>query len=172
VSVPRHVGQQPTYYNQVRGQHGHRYADLPQEPQFVFGEGLTYTTVGWSDLVLDASEVSPDDVVTATVTLTNTGQRTAHELVQVYVTDVVTSVTWAAKELKAFQRVEVPPGASVTARIEIAVSACTIVDAAGHRVVEPGEFELLVGSSSRDADLQRARFTVHTTTATRPPVAL
>ena len=172
VSVPRHVGQQPTYYNQVRGQHGHRYADLTQEPQFVFGEGLTYTTVGWSDLVLDASEVSPDDVVTATVTLTNTGQRTAHELVQVYVTDVVTSVTWAAKELKAFQRVEVPPGASVTARIEIAVSACTIVDAAGHRVVEPGEFELLVGSSSRDADLQRARFTVHTTTATRPPVAL
>ena len=160
VSVPRHVGQQPTYYNQVRGQHGHRYADLTQDPQFVFGEGLTYTTVEWSDLTLDASEVTPDDVVTAQVTLTNTGHRTAYEVVQVYVTDVVTSVTWAAKELKAFRRVDVPPGESVTTSVEVPVSACTIVDAAGRRVVEPGEFELLVGGSSRDADLQRARFTV------------
>jgi beta-glucosidase len=55
----------------------------------------------------------------------------------------------------------VPPGESVTTRVELPVTACTIVDAAGRRVVEPGEFELLVGSSSRDSDLQRARFTVH-----------
>jgi beta-glucosidase len=161
VSVPRHVGQQPTYYNQVRGQHGQRYADLTQDPQFVFGAGLTYTTVEWSGLTLDTSDVAPADVVAAQVTLTNTGNRTAYELVQVYVTDVVTSVTWASKELKAFRRVEVPPGASVTTRVEVPVSACTIVDAAGRRVVEPGEFELLVGPSSRDSDLQRARFTVH-----------
>ncbi|TQM57403.1 exo-beta-d-1,3/1,6-glucosidase [Humibacillus xanthopallidus] len=170
VSVPRHVGQQPTYYNQVRGQHGDRYADLTQEPQFVFGEGLSYTTVEWSDLTLDTADVSPDDVVTATVTLTNTGDRTAYELVQVYVTDAVTSVTWAAKELKAFQRVEVPPGESVTTSVELPVAACTIVDAAGRRVVEPGDFELLVGSSSRDADLQRARFTVRAPSTARPSV--
>ncbi|HET7800237.1 MAG TPA: fibronectin type III-like domain-contianing protein, partial [Humibacillus xanthopallidus] len=168
VSVPRHVGQQPTYYNQVRGQHGQRYADLTQDPQFVFGEGLTYTTVEWSGLTIDGSDVAPGDVVTAEVTLTNTGDRTANELVQVYVTDVVTSVTWAAKELKAFQRVEVPVGESVSARVEVPVSSCTIVDAAGRRVVEPGEFELLVGPSSRDADLQRARFTVHAPSTTRP----
>jgi beta-glucosidase len=167
VSVPRHVGQQPTYYNQVRGQHGHRYADLTQEPQFVFGEGLTYTTVEWSGLTLDEADLAPDGVVRAEVTLTNTGNRTAYELVQAYVTDVVTSVTWATKELKAFRRVEVPPGESVTARLEVPVSACTIVDAAGRRVVEPGEFELLVGASSRDNDLQRARFTVHAPSDTR-----
>ena len=160
VSVPRHVGQQPTYYNQVRGQHGHRYADLTQDPQFVFGEGLTYTTVDWSDLTLDASEVAPDDVVTARVTVTNSGHRTAYEVVQAYVADLVTSVTWAGKELKAFRRITVPPGESVTTSVTVPVSACTIVDAAGHRVVEPGDFELLVGGSSRDADLQRARFTV------------
>ena len=78
----------------------------------------------------------------AEVTLTNTGQRTAYEVVQAYVTDVVTSVTWAAKELKAFRRVTVPAGASVTTRIEVPAAACSIVDAAGRRVVEPGEFEL------------------------------
>ncbi|KRC92470.1 beta-D-glucosideglucohydrolase [Terrabacter sp. Root85] len=160
VSIPRHVGQQPTYYNQVRGQHGHRYADLTQEPQFVFGEGLTYTTVEWSDLTLDATELSPDDVVAAEVTLTNTGERTAYEVVQAYVTDVVTSVTWAAKELKAFRRVTVPPGESVTTRIEVPATACSIVDAAGRRVVEPGEFELRVGPSSRDTDLLKASFTI------------
>ncbi|MGO4362417.1 glycoside hydrolase family 3 N-terminal domain-containing protein [Terrabacter sp. RAF57] len=162
VSIPRHVGQQPTYYNQVRGQHGHRYADLTQEPQFVFGEGLTYTTVEWSDLTLDATDVSPDDVVAAGVTLTNTGDRTAYEVVQAYITDVVTSVTWAAKELKAFRRVTVPPGESVTTRIEVPAAACSIVDAAGRRVVEPGEFELRMGPSSRDTDLLRASFTIRT----------
>jgi beta-glucosidase len=159
LSVPRHVGQQPTYYNQVRGQHGHRYADLTQEPQFVFGEGLTYTTVEWSHLTLAAAELRPDGVVVADVTLTNTGDRPAHEVVQAYVTDVVTSVTWAAKELKAFRRVVVPPRQSVTARIEVPAAACTIVDAAGRRVVEPGEFELLVGPSSRESDLLRSTFT-------------
>ena len=162
VSIPRHVGQQPTYYNQVRGQHGHRYADLTQEPQFVFGEGLTYTTVEWSDLTLDATDVSPDDVVAAGVTLTNTGDRTAYEVVQAYITDVVTSVTWAAKELKAFRRVTVPPGESVTTRIEVPATACSIVDAAGRRVVEPGDFELRMGPSSRDTDLLRASFTIRT----------
>lgn len=160
LSVPRHVGQQPTYYNQVRGQHGHRYADLTQEPQFVFGEGLTYTTTEWSDLTLEATDLGADDVVRAQVTLTNTGERTAHEVVQAYVTDVVTSVTWAAKELKAFRRVTVPPGESVTARVEVPASACSIVDAADRRVVEPGEFELAVGRSSRDSDLLRASFTI------------
>jgi beta-glucosidase len=160
VSVPRHVGQQPTYYNQVRGQHGDRYADLTQEPQFVFGEGLTYTTVEWSDLTVAATTLPPDGVVAAEVTLTNTGERTAYEVVQAYVTDVVTSVTWAAKELKGFRRVAVPPGESVRARIDVPAAACSLVDAAGRRVVEPGEFELLVGRSSRDADLQRVTFTI------------
>ena len=160
VSVPRHVGQQPTYYNQVRGQHGHRYADLTQDPQFVFGDGLSYTTVEWSDLTLDATDLDVDAMVTARVTLTNTGTRPAHEVVQAYVSDVVTSVTWAAKELKAFRRVTVPPGESVVADLEIPAAACSVVDASGRRVVEPGEFELLVGPTSRDADLLRAPFTV------------
>ncbi len=160
ITFARHVGQQPTYYNQIRGQHGDRYADLTQDPQWAFGYGLSYTTVEYSNLVLDTTELRVEDTISATVTLTNTGTRPALETVQGYVSDVVTSVSWTDKELKGFTQVLVGPGESVEARIEIPVADCTIVDASGRRVVESGEFELLVGPSSRDADLLRAGFVV------------
>ena len=160
LSVPRHVGQQPVYYNQIRGQHGERYADLTQEPLFVFGEGLSYSTVEYSDLAVADARVTADGFVRAQVTLTNVGARPALETVQVYVSDLVTSVTWAEKELKAWRQVQVQPRESVTVSIEVAAESCTLVTADGRRVVEPGEFELLVGPSSRPADLLRARFTI------------
>lgn len=160
ISFARHAGQQPAYYNQIRGQHGDRYADLTQEPAFVFGEGLSYTTVEYTDLRLDRSEAAVGDTVRATVTLTNTGTRPARETVQLYVSDAVTSVSWADKELKAYAQADVAPGSSVEVTVELAVADCTIVDAAGRRVVEPGRFDVLVGRSSRDADLLRAAFEV------------
>ncbi|OLR92983.1 exo-beta-d-1,3/1,6-glucosidase [Actinokineospora bangkokensis] len=160
ISFARHAGQQPTYYNQVRGQHGNRYADLTQEPAFAFGEGLSYTTVEYADLAVDAPVVGQDDRVEARVTVRNTGARPTRETVQAYVSDNVTSVSWADKELKAFTQVDLAPGESAVVRLAIPVGDCAIVDAAGRRVVEPGEFTLLVGPSSRDADLLRAGFTV------------
>ncbi len=160
LTVPRHVGQQPVYYNQIRGQHGERYADLTQEPQFVFGEGRSYTTVEYADLTLADAVVTPDGVIRATVTLTNTGSRPALETVQAYISDLVTSVTWAEKELKAWRQVDVGPGESVTVELEVPAAACTLVTADGRRVVEPGAFELLVGPSSRRADLLAAGFTI------------
>lgn len=83
-----------------------------------------------------------------------------HEIVQVYVRDTVTSVSWADKELKAYRHVDVQPGASATVELALPVSECTIVDAAGRRRVEVGAFDLLVGSSSRDEALLSARFHV------------
>ncbi len=160
VTFARHVGQQPVYYNQLRGQHGTRYADLTQDPAFAFGEGLTYATVEYTDLTVAEPTVRVDGTVRARVTVTNTGTRPSHEVVQVYVSDLVTSLTWADKELKAYRHVDVAPGESVTVDVEVPVADCTIVDAEGRRVVEPGEFELLVGRSSRDRDLLRAGFTV------------
>lgn len=160
VSFARHVGQQPTYYNQIRGQHGDRYADLTQRPAFAFGEGLSYSTVEYADLALAATELGTGDVVRAEVTVRNTGARPVRETVQVYVSDRVTSVSWADKELKAFRQVDVAPGESVRVALEVPVADCTIVDATGRRVVEPGEFDLLVGPSSRDAALLRAPFTI------------
>jgi beta-glucosidase len=160
ISVPRHVGQLPVFYNQVRGQHGERYADLTQEPQFAFGEGLAYTTVVYSDLVLDSDVVGLDDLVVGRVTVANTGSRPAHETVQAYVSDRVTSVTWAVRELKAWQHVSLAPGESRTVTIEVPASQCTVVLADGRRVVEPGDFELQVGPSSRAADLSCAGFRI------------
>lgn len=160
ISFARHVGQQPTYYNQVRGQHGDRYADLTQDPAFVFGEGLSYTRVEYGDLRLENAVLGPDDHVRAAVTLHNTGTRPVRETVQAYVSDTVTSASWADKELKAFRQVDLGPGETATARLDVPVADCTIVDAQGRRVVEPGDFTLLVGPSSRDAALLRIDFTV------------
>ncbi|SEQ18648.1 glycoside hydrolase family 3 N-terminal domain-containing protein [Lentzea albida] len=158
ISFAAHAGQQPTYYNQIRGQHGTRYADLTQEPAFAFGEGLSYTTVEYGDLHVETAVLRPDETVKASITLSNTGSRPSRETVQVYVSDAVTSVSWADKELKAFRQVDVEPGETVKVDLELPVSDCTIVDAAGVRVVEPGEFVLLVGPNSKD--LRRAEFTV------------
>lgn len=160
ISFARHAGQQPIFYNQIRGQHGHRYADLTQDPMFAFGEGLSYTTVEYSNLEIKHPNVNTDDVLQASITLTNTGQRPALETVQLYVSDLVTSVTWADKELKAFKQVDVQPGETVVVDLALPVSACTLVNANGERVVEPGEFALLVGKSSRNRDLLSASFTV------------
>lgn len=160
ISFALHAGQQPTYYNQIRGQHGDRYADLTQEPVWSFGEGLSYTQIDYQELVLDAATVALDGEVGAAVTLRNVGQRPAIETVQVYVSDLVTSVSWAEQELKAFLQVRLEPGEERRVRIELPVSALTIVDAAGRRVVEPGRFELRVGRSSRDPQLLRADFIV------------
>ncbi|MFE1665737.1 glycoside hydrolase family 3 N-terminal domain-containing protein [Microbacterium sp. P02] len=161
ISFPRHAGQLPVYYNTVRGQHGERYADLTQEPLFVFGEGLSYTTIEYSDLRLASSELDPDDTVAATITLENTGQRPAVETVQAYISDLVTSVTWAEKELKAFTQVTIEPGERRDVTVTVPASACSIVNAAGTRTVESGVFELHVGRSSRPRDLLTKTFIVN-----------
>lgn len=160
ISFVRHIGQQPIFYNQIRGQHGHRYADLTQDPLFAFGEGLSYTTVDYRDLKIVNPVLGVNDVIHAQVTLENTGTRPALETVQVYVSDLVTSVTWAEKELKAYKQVAVNPGETVVVDLELPVADCTLVNAEAVRVVEVGEFELLVGRSSRNRDLQASRFTV------------
>lgn len=160
ISFARHVGQQPTYYNQIRGQHGDRYADLTQSPAWAFGEGLSYTTVRYHDLMLDETALTASGMISGHVTVSNTGARPVLETVQIYVRDMVTSVSWTDRELKAYRQVEVAPGESVRVGLELPVAACTIVDASGQRVVEPGGFELLVGPSSREESLLKAAFTV------------
>ncbi|MFN3867378.1 MAG: glycoside hydrolase family 3 N-terminal domain-containing protein, partial [Demequina sp.] len=160
ISWPRHVGQQPTFYNQIDAQHGYRYADLTQDPQWVFGEGRSFTTIEYSDLrVLPAREGAEDQIL-AEVTVTNGGDRPALETVQAYVRDEVTSATWADRELKGYRQVWVEPGTAEVVEIQIPVASCSMVDADGVRRVEPGDFTLLVGPSSRLADLLSARFRI------------
>jgi beta-glucosidase len=101
-----------------------------------------------------------DDTIVARVRLTNTGTRPAVKTVQAYLSDLVTSVTWARQELKGFTGVEIESGASVEVRLEIPVALCTIVTSEGRRIVEPGEFELRVGPSSVASKQLTARFRV------------
>ena len=164
ITFPRHAGQLPVYYNQIRGQHGNRYADLTQNPAFAFGEGLSYTTFEYGDPTItnvpESGIFTETDTVHAEITLTNTGDRKGTEVVQLYIGDIVTSYSWTDRELKAFQRVELEPGESETVAFDIPVSDCTIVDSEANRIVEPGEFEVLIGHSSRREDLKRTTFTV------------
>jgi len=160
VSFAVHAGQQPVYYNTIRGQHGDRYADLTQQPRFVFGDGLSYTAVTYSDLSLATRRVSADQLIRAQVTLSNTGDRPALETVQLYIRDLLTSVTWADKELKGFRQVTIEPGASMIVDLELSAAVCTLVTADGRRVVEPGAFELLVGPDSRNENLLAAEFRI------------
>lgn len=164
ITFPRHAGQLLVYYNQIRGQHGNRYADLTQDPAFAFGEGLGYTTFEYGEPAItnvpDSGAFTESDTVHAEITLTNTGERKGIEVVQAYIGDIVTSYSWTDRELKSFKRVELEPGESKTVAFDIPVADCTIVDPDANRIVEPGEFELLVGHSSRREDLKRTVFTV------------
>jgi beta-glucosidase len=156
ISIPVHVGQQPVFYSQVRGQHGDRYADLTQEPLFPFGHGLSYTQYRYSNLRLARSTLAPGQTTEVFIDVENAGPLAGDEIVQVYVSDIVTSATWVNKALKGFSRVHLEPGEKKTVQFELPWEAFQIVDADGRRVVEPGEFEILVGPSSRDRDLLKA----------------
>jgi beta-glucosidase len=159
ISFPRHVGQIPVFYNQLRNRHG-GYADLSLEPAYAFGFGLSYTRFSCSDLTIFRSKVGAGEPVVAEVTVKNEGKRAGVEVVQAYLHDVVTSVTWPKQMLVGFERVELAPGAERRVRIEIPHERLSLVEANGNRTVEPGEFELWVGSSSREDDLVKVRFEV------------
>jgi len=160
VSVPYHVGQQPVFYSQVRGQHGNTYADITQSPHFAFGEGLSYTRFTLTDLKMEQTELGPNDNIQCEVTLNNIGDRAGADVVQLYISDLVTSVTWVQKELKDFQKIHLEPGASTRLRFTLPASDCSLVDSEGTRKVEAGEFELEAALSSRDPNALRRRFCI------------
>ncbi len=162
ISFARHAGQQPVYYNQIRGQHGTRYADMTQDPLFAFGEGLSYSTVEYRELRITNPRVTVAETLSATVTVVNTGSRPVLETIQVYVSDLVTSVTWAQRELKAWRQVHLDPGESVAVKVVVPGTACSLVDAEGRRIVEPGTFALRVGPSSRPDTHLVAEFEITT----------
>ncbi len=163
ISWPHHIGQCPVRYDQSIGAHQAGYPDLPDvgyDPVFAFGFGLSYTTIRYRELTLAKKMISPGDPIQATVRLQNTGNTAVEEIVQVYLNDAFTSVVWAAKKLKDWQRVALAPGEERTVTFTIPHQALALCDAAGRWVVEPGDFTLLVGGSSRDQDLLKAGFTV------------
>ncbi|MBN2509485.1 MAG: glycoside hydrolase family 3 C-terminal domain-containing protein [Spirochaetales bacterium] len=169
VSFPYHVGQQPVYYSRYAGWHTQNstdrpgdsgYIDLPREPLWAFGEGMGYAPFSYGKLVLDKKELEKGEPLTGSVDVTNTGTCEGVEIVQVYVNDIYSSVTTPVKELKTFRRVGLKPGETRTVGFSVPYDALSLVDEHLVRRVEPGEFELMAGSSSRDVDLLKERFTV------------
>lgn len=155
ISFPRHVGQQPIFYSQVRGQHGDRYADLTQDPLYPFGFGLSYTRFAYSELRVLTTSPCVGQAVRLAFTVINTGSRDGVEVSQVYVRDEVTSATWVQRELKAFRRLELKAGERRAVEVELPSDAFSIVNAAGERVIEEGAFTLIVGPSSCEGDCLR-----------------
>ena len=165
MTFPRNVGQIPLYYNMKNGgrpakvdyykRFSSSYMDSPNSPLYPFGYGLSYTTFEYGDFSLSADAVSSDGSVTASVKVTNTGSRDADETVQLYIHDVYSSMTRPVKELKAFRKVHVKAGETVEVAFDITPDMLSwyYVDpfqtGAPQPVLEPGEFEIMVGPDSR-----------------------
>jgi len=147
ISFPRSVGQLPLYYNRKpTARRGYLFAN--KEPLFPFGFGLSYTTFGYSNLKISPAKIGPADKATVSVTVTNTGKRAGDEIVQLYIRDLVSSVTRPIMELKDFKRVSLAPGESKTLEFVITPDKLSFLDLNMKSVVEPGWFDIMVGTSS------------------------
>ena len=153
ITIPRSVGHVPAYYNhKPSARRGYLFDSIA--PLFPFGFGLSYTTFAYSHLRLERSEIGMGESGRAFIDVTNTGTVHGDEVVQLYVRDVVSSVTRPVKELKGFQRISLAAGQTRTVAFDITPEQLAFYDIDMIFRVEPGEFRLMVGSSSRDEDLQ------------------
>lgn len=159
MSFPRNVGQIPVYYNHKNTgrplEQGHwftkfrsNYLDVPNEPLYAFGYGLSYTTFQYSDIRLDKTQMNQNGEITATVTLTNTGSRDGAEVVQLYLRDRVGSITRPVQELKGFQKVFLKAGESREVSFKITADLLKFYDYDLDFVCEPGDFDVMIGGSS------------------------
>lgn len=157
ITFPRSVGQVPIYYGHKpsggRSYNFNDYVDESARPLFAFGHGLSYTTLEYGHLLISPSRAGADGVVTIEASVQNTGQREGDEVVQLYLHDVIGSVTRPVKELKGFRCVTLTAGQECTVTFSVAVAQMAFYDRAMQYVVEPGEVEGMVGGSSEDIRL-------------------
>lgn len=169
MTFPRVTGQCPIHYNhkmtgrpmkpeQWYVRYLTNYIDVPNEPLYPFGYGLSYTTYEYGDVVLNRDELTADGTIEASVTVRNAGQVDGEEIVQLYLRDVMRSVTPPMKELKGFQRVALKAGESKTVKFTINAEMLKFYNSNLDYVAEPGEFVVMVGGNSRD--LKEAKFTL------------
>lgn len=160
MTMPRSAGQISTWYNHKASAFFHPVVCGKSTPLYPFGYGLSYTTYKYSDLKLSASEMGKDGSLKATVNITNTGTRDGVEIAQMYIRDCVSSVARPVKELKGFERVALKAGETKTVEFDITADKLSFLGIDMKPTVEPGEFEVMVGSSSDDKDLLKTKFEV------------
>lgn len=163
MTFPRSVGQIPLYYSLKNTgrpapddhavSYGSAYIDLPNAPRYAFGHGLSYTTFDYSDLRLSSDRIGADGHLEVSCTVTNSGSRDGEEVVQLYVRDLVGSVTRPLKELKGFRKLLLRAGESQTVEFEIDAAQFAFYDQEMQWCVEPGEFQVMIGSASDDIRL-------------------
>lgn len=154
ITFPLHEGQLPLVYNHKPTGRGDDYNNLSGLPLFPFGYGLSYTNFEYSDIKLEKSSISRTETTTISFMLKNTGARDGDEVVQLYIRDVLASVARPVMELKGFQRVHLKAGESKTISFVITPEMLSMLDINMKRVVEPGEFKVMVGESSLDLKLK------------------
>ena len=155
ISFPRASGQVPVYYNSLPGWHaqqGKGYCDLPDSPLFAFGEGMSYSAFAFSDPAFDK------ETFKASVKVENTGACEGVETVQVYMHDVVSSVLTPVRQLIAFKQVKLEAGESAVVEFQLNRDDFSLINRQEQRVTEPGEFELMIGHSSKESDLLKMTF--------------
>ncbi|HET6956688.1 MAG TPA: glycoside hydrolase family 3 C-terminal domain-containing protein, partial [Vicinamibacterales bacterium] len=150
VTFPRHSGQLPVYYNR-RPTSFRSYLDLTREPLWAFGFGLSYTTFRLEELRIASPTIGPGGHTEVTVRVTNSGSRAGDEVVQLYIRDQVSSVTRPVKELRGFARVTLKPGESQNVSFTLGPEELSLIDRRMQRVVEPGRFDVMVGTSASPA---------------------
>ncbi len=154
ITIPRSVGHVPAYYNyKLMARRGYLFGSV--EPLFAFGFGLSYTQFKFGKPRLEKSVMRTNESTKVFVEVTNIGKVSGDEVVQMYIRDRVSSVTRPVKELKGFQRITLAPGETRTVTLDIMPEHLAFYDIEMNYIVEPGEFEIMVGNSSRDEDLQK-----------------
>ncbi len=158
VTVPRHAGQLPVYYNYMpskeRTTKGRGYANMSAEPLYEFGYGLSYTKFEYSNLQISPQEIGVGSKVNVSVDVENVGKRAGKEVVQLYINDFISSISTPVKELKGFEKIALEPGEKKTAKFKLTPEDLTFLDYYLVPVVEPGRFDIMVGSSSQDIRLK------------------
>lgn len=154
ITFPKSSGQLPMYYNHKPGAQFHDYLSQDINPLFYFGYGLSYTTFRYGKPQLGKQSIRVGESTFVKVEITNTGNLPGDEIVQLYIRDKVSTVTRPVKELKGFQRISLQPGETRTVNLEITPDKLAFHNIDMKFVVEPGEFIIMTGCSSRDEDLQ------------------
>jgi beta-glucosidase len=160
MTFPFAVGQIPVYYNHFNtgrptetdgmGNWFARYRDIPNEPLYPFGFGLSYTQFTYSKPQLSANTISKGDKLKVTVTVTNSGTRDGEEVVQLYIRDYAASIVRPVKELKGFEKITIIAGESKTVSFTLTAKELSFYNAEGKLIMEPGKFSVFIGGNSRD----------------------
>jgi beta-glucosidase len=160
-TFPQNVGQIPIYYSHMNTgrpleqgkwfqKFRSNYLDVSNEPVYPFGYGLSYTSFSYGNIMLSKDQMHPTDKITASVTVTNTGTKEGKEVVQLYIRDLVGSVSRPVKELKGFQKISLKPGESRKVTFTIGVNDLKFYNSDLKWVSEPGDFKVFIGTNSSD----------------------